>query len=588
VFANSTRYITLANSSVFAAKDDWEALGDASLETNAIVVTGQNSVGGLFFKTPFNIVGSEDRGFTSYFKLTHTEETSGTRVPLLSEGVVFVLAKDRQVLGIGGDSKGYHGISNSIGFEIDLISQQGDFTTSHVHDKILKNGLKLLDDNGINLITGNDYRNLHVWIEYSSLLNRVQFFVSGSPSKPSTPSHTYLDETLTSFFNEEVYLGVTSSTSNQATLRLDEVYFLSAYDKDGIKPFTQTHISDSIPPTNPSFNISKTGSIFNVSISGSTDSISLIKEYQFSYNNLTWTKFNPGSIIIDSPRTIYARAIDLAGNVSEVSQQIFFEADYLYGVVKSSEKILHFIGQNVILPINVANQTNYISSWKNSVTGETITNINQLTAPAHLIGQVSRHRFNMTYSLDYDNGILPDNLPSTFSILSNPFTLPIAVREGYAFNGWFSGEEKITVLDSNVSENLELEAQFSPLKAVIEIYDFNNNVLTLDIITHRYLRTLNSIDVPDGFNFVGYFTEPFGQGIKIDTNTYVLNGYTFKIYPHIVPTEEPLSYSQTLSLHYNIDSDDKPHLTWLYVTFIVVTISSLVYIVKRGGRHESN
>ncbi len=172
-YANATQYITLANPSVFEAKDQWQTLGTANLSTEAVLVSGQNAVGGLFTKETYSIAGESNKGFTSYFKLTHVNETGTPASPILSEGMVVVFARNPLEIGLGGDGKGYSGIDESVGIEIDLISQPNDFATMHIHDRILVNGINPTIHNGLKLETPTLLKNVHIWIDYSDALNLI-------------------------------------------------------------------------------------------------------------------------------------------------------------------------------------------------------------------------------------------------------------------------------------------------------------------------------------------------------------------------------------------------------------------------------
>jgi hypothetical protein len=168
--------------------------------------------------------------------------------------------------------------------------------------------------------------------------------------------------------------------------------------------------------------------------------------------------------------------------------------------------------------------------------------------------------------------------------LSQPLTLSIPTKVGYAFTGFYNNQTLVNVLDQTVDKDLRLEARYTPLVANVEIYDYNNNLLNVLITTAFAIRTIPPIEVPDGFTFIGYFTEPFGAGDRIDTNTFVANAHAFKIYPHIVANEAQTSSSlpQTLSLQSMNVVEVSPkqfNYVWLFIpVFIVLPI----WYVKRG------
>jgi hypothetical protein len=580
-YANATQYITLANPSVFLAKDDWQTLGTANLSTEAVLVSGQNAVGGLFTKETYSIAGASNKGFNSYFKLTHVRETGSPSSPILSEGMVVVFARDPQEIGSGGDGKGYRGMDRSVGIEVDLISQSNDFATMHIHDQILVNGINPTVHNGLNLLTQTLLKQVHIWIDYSDFLNLVFVYVNSEPVKPSVPTGTLQALAIKNFFDTPFHIGVTSSTATEQTVTLNEVYFSSTYTLEGIKPLSFNYVTDKTPPTEPAFTITRSSNLYNVSIGGSTDAVSGVSHYEYSFNQITWERFIPGTVSFSSPGLLYARSIDRAGNVSETSRQQFFEVEFQYGVIKANERGLYYLGQDLSLPLNVSNATEYISEWKIRNTDTVVTNINALTGPTILVGQVSRHLFNISYDLDGGTGT---NLPTTYSILSQTLTLPTPTKIGYAFTGFYNDQTLINVLDSSLDKDLILEARYAPLVANVEIYDYNNNVLNVLITTAAAIRTIPPIDVPDGFTFIGYFTEPFGQGVRIDTNTFVANAHAFKIYPHIVPNETQTSSSlpQTLSLQSVGVVEVSPkqfNYVWLIIPVLIVLP---IWYVKRG------
>jgi hypothetical protein len=580
-YANATQYITLANPSVFLAKDDWQTLGTANLSTEAVLVSGQNAVGGLFTKETYSIAGASNKGFNSYFKLTHVRETGSPSSPILSEGMVVVFARDPQEIGSGGDGKGYRGMDRSVGIEVDLISQSNDFATMHIHDQILVNGINPTVHNGLNLLTQTLLKQVHIWIDYSDFLNLVFVYVNSEPVKPSVPTGTLQALAIKNFFDTPFHIGVTSSTATEQTVTLNEVYFSSTYTLEGIKPLSFNYVTDKTPPTEPAFTITRSSNLYNVSIGGSTDAVSGVSHYEYSFNQITWERFIPGTVSFSSPGLLYARSIDRAGNVSETSRQQFFEVEFQYGVIKANERGLYYLGQDLSLPLNVSNATEYISEWKIRNTDTVVTNINALTGPTILVGQVSRHLFNISYDLDGGTGT---NLPTSYSILSQTLTLPTPTKIGYAFTGFYNDQTLINVLDSSLDKDLILEARYAPLVANVEIYDYNNNVLNVLITTAAAIRTIPPIDVPDGFTFIGYFTEPFGQGVRIDTNTFVANAHAFKIYPHIVPNETQTSSSlpQTLSLQSVGVVEVSPkqfNYVWLIIPVLIVLP---IWYVKRG------
>ena len=590
-YANATQYITLANPSVFEAKDQWNTLGSANLNSEAVLVSGENARGGLFTKETYNISGTTNKGFTSYFKLTHVNETGTPASPILSEGMVVVFARNPLEIGLGGDGKGYSGIDASVGIEIDLISQPNDYTTMHIHDRILVNGINPTIHNGLKLETPTLLKNVHIWIDYSDALNLIFVYVSSEPVKPSVATGTLDALAVRNFFNTPFHIGITSATATNQTVLLNEVYFSSLFSLEGIRPLSFNYVTDITAPSLPIFTITRSSGLYNVSIGGSTDAVSGLSHYEYSFNQINWQRFIPGTVSFSSPGFLYARSIDRAGNVSEASIQQFFEVEFQYGVVKATERGLYYLGQDFSLPLNVSNATEYISQWKIRNTDTVVTNISALTGPTILVGQVSNHLFNISYDLDGGTGT---DLPTTYSILSQPLTLPTPTKIGYAFTGFYNNQTLLNVLDQTVDKDLILEARYAPLVANVEIYDYNNNVLNVLITTAAAIRNIPAIAVPDGFTFVGFFTEPFGAGTKIDTNTFVANGHDFKLYPHIIPNEAVTSNPnvQTLSLltnatAYEFSPIKEYHALYIIIPifiFIPIFIAIPLYYVKRGAK----
>jgi hypothetical protein len=86
---------------------------------------------------------------------------------------------------------------------------------------------------------------------------------------------------------------------------------------------------DTIGPLKPTITLSNTGwvntSVTINNISGSTDSISGVASYQYQIDSKsgTWTTFSSAVIVSTSGKhTIYARAVDVAGNFSSISSAI--------------------------------------------------------------------------------------------------------------------------------------------------------------------------------------------------------------------------------------------------------------------------
>jgi len=590
-YANATQYITLANPSVFEAKDQWNTLGSANLNSEAVLVSGENARGGLFTKETYSISGTTNKGFTSYFNLTHVNETGTPSSPILSEGMVIVFARNPLEIGLGGDGKGYSGMDASVGIEIDLISQPNDYTTMHIHDRILVNGINPTIHNGLKLETKTLLKEVHIWIDYSDALNLIFVYVNSEPVKPSVPTGTLDALAVRNFFNTPFHLGITSATATDQTVLLNEVYFSSLFSLEGIRPLSFNYVTDITAPSLPNFTITRSSGIYNVSIGGSTDAVSGLSHYEYSLNQIDWQRFIPGTVSFSSPGFLYARSIDRAGNVSEASIQQFFEVEFQYGTIKATERALYFLGQDVTLPLNVSNTNDYVSSWKIRNTEISVTNINQLTGPTILAGQISQHLYSISYDLDGGLGTL---LPSTYSILSQPLVLPQPEKLGYAFTGFYDNQTLVTELNQSLTRNITLEARYTPLIANVNIYDYNNTILSVTITTAFAIRTIPAIEIPEGFTFVGYFTEPFGAGTRIDTNTFVSNAHDFKIYPHIIPNEAVTSTSnvQTLSLqtpatNYEFSPIKEYHALYLFIPIFIlipIFIAIPLYYVKRGAK----
>lgn len=130
----------------------------------------------------------------------------------------------------------------------------------------------------------------------------------------------------------------------------------------------------------------------------------------------------------------------------------------------------------------------------------------------------------VTYTITYINTKDAENVNATqFTVESETIKLADLSVNGYTFDGWYNGDEKVTEIATGTYGNITLKARWTPVVYIIT-YEYDDTVGNLpDGVTLKTSYTIedafefaslncNSV----GYNFAGWFTEKeLGTGEKV-------------------------------------------------------------------------
>lgn len=587
--ANSITYIMFALDDATSQSDNITLFGDAKIENDTLILSDDlNQTSAMYVNEPIVMDPSDDIvGFTAHYSFEVTKISD-----LLGEGIVLSFTNDSPTLGTGGNNYGFGGVDNSIGIEIDFYSSANDFAAPHVNPSPIVDGQVAQNSSGLSLDLAllSYYRDadmnrtafkLYVWIDYFKSDNHFYFYVSADYFKPEEYSILNIDSSH-EHFNSPVYAGVTTSTTTNAMgLALNGMYVQNEYVEGGLDPISNNYVGDIQAPTVPNVDINENAGGLFVAPNGSTDNVSGIKTYEYSYDLITWTE--AVSFSVTEETMFHVRAVDYAGNNSDyVSFESFF-VTFDYRELGNPSTSLFYIGYDLELTRGIYNDTYILRDWTLE-DGTSISNIQELDSTTTLYAVNERHLFDVTYTSD---GSIPDN-PLQYSTLETPITLLPSELSGYQFIGWYVDDTLFTSLNEQLSDDISLVALFEPLTLTMTIIDFSDSIIEYTLTTEGTFGSFTALQLPDGYEFLGLYTEPFGQGTRITQDTYIDNAETFKVYPYIrsVNQGETSSTGITLSILGTTISDQSSTLTWvpIILTFLITSLF-LIIDVKRGKYH---
>lgn len=130
----------------------------------------------------------------------------------------------------------------------------------------------------------------------------------------------------------------------------------------------------------------------------------------------------------------------------------------------------------------------------------------------------------VTYTITYTNTKDAENVNATqFTVESETIKLSDLSVNGYTFDGWYNGSEKVTEITTGTYGNITLEARWTPVVYTI-IYEYDDTVGNLpDGVTLKTSYTIeDAFDFASlncnsvGYNFAGWFTEKeLGTGEQV-------------------------------------------------------------------------
>ncbi|MDR0875562.1 MAG: hypothetical protein LBN12_05065 [Clostridiales Family XIII bacterium] len=328
-----------------------------------------------------------ESGFSAMFNIWMGNST-GSNQPYTADGWAFVVSKSPNGVGGGGGGCGYAGLRGSFGIVYDVYnnndygsvnyplirfsltgddgvssngSRVGFTVTQDELNDLLSNGMSSVGGGNGNMYNRRNYP-LYCWVDYRQSDSTIEYYVSVTPTKPTTPTLTQaVDAGFIASLGEDYYIGFTGANAAiRQGFDLRQLYIANDY-LPGVLAFNPegsglsdsiTSIEDYTAPNAPSIMQVGTESGSNTvafTLSGSSD-INGLRYYQYSLDGgTTWTRYlKEGTLdpVLDGSKKItapiddsdadgdgdatqlrvLARVIDNGGNISNVTTQSLAEA----------------------------------------------------------------------------------------------------------------------------------------------------------------------------------------------------------------------------------------------------------------------
>ncbi len=578
-------YIAFSGNNLVEQTEELLLLGDTVINENGLMLTQDvNQTSGVFFNEAISLNDAvQTKGYSLFYNFTVFKQSDS-----LGEGIGFVFTNETPVLGDGGESLGFGNIDQSISFELDFITNGDDFSSPHYGTLPTYDGAYIFGNRGVGLNLdlestydranmGRRAFDLYVWMDYIYEERAMKLYVSTTPSRPLQPFNVSIRTDLEQI-DKPVYPGVTTSNTEHAMgLRLNEMYVSDYYMDNGINTSAYDYATDHTNPSAPNVTAVGIGGNLSFTVSGSSDTESGIRGYEYSYDLVTWTE---GTLIrSEQAETIYFRSFDRALNRSDVVSYETFVLSFDTNDIGPSYQLVLYVGQDFELSVGARNATFIITSWQLE-NGTPITNASQLTESVTVYAQSQKHTYDITYDVGDGN---QEGNPTTHSILDDPFTLLPARQSGYAFLGWFLNDDRVETLSAEIPENITLEAKYEPLTLEYVIYGHGNQFQTLTLTTQFRFGSFSTVRVPTGYEFVGFYTEPFGQGERMTAGTIIKDVETFQAFPYIRAIESETSSHSMLGVPSTLIDNPQTFNPLVFIPFFMLGV--LIFIVRRG-KHE--
>lgn len=117
--------------------------------------------------------------------------------------------------------------------------------------------------------------------------------------------------------------------------------------------------------------------------------------------------------------------------------------------------------------------------------------------------EIVNYAITYTNTKDVDN-----NNPTSYNVNSEAITLENLSKDGYTFDGWFNGEEKVTEIAKGSTGNLTLEAKWTAIDYEIIYHNVNEATNSNPENYNVDEQPLVLVDLEKaGYNFLGWFTD---------------------------------------------------------------------------------
>ena len=252
-----------------------------------------------------------------------------------------------------------------------------------------------------------------------------------------------------------------------------------------------------------------------------------------------------------------------------IEYQIAYSLD---GGVNSEENITSYTISPEVFVLKDASRTNYdFEGWKDE-NGYLITEINLESCKDYNLR--ATWFFNkFIISLSYEGINNPTSIPNLnndskiyYDINSPNIVLNDAECDGYVFDGWYKGNEKISYIEHGSVGNISLVARFHPIEYTVTL-DPNGGTVTPSQYTYTIEDENITLPVPQRTDFVfdGWFKD---NELVTVIDTSLISSYSLQAKWSPIPYYIHLSYeginnpSSTPDLHndvdimYNVESED--------------------------------
>jgi uncharacterized repeat protein (TIGR02543 family) len=214
----------------------------------------------------------------------------------------------------------------------------------------------------------------------------------------------------------------------------------------------------------------------------------------------------------------------------------------------------------------------------------TDTKFNELTMIARHVNLYAKWQINQ-YQVTYhfNNGSRSFNEMLVFNQMIELPENPS--RIGYDFLYWS--------LDYQTPEPIGITTMPANNINIYAIYEVHINelfILTIqgvkitDIESDKDISVNLNLSLPKGYQFVGWFTEPFGRGEMIDVNNPIEDAHDINLYPYIIFNDD----QQISSYHQETVSNSMQNTTTNIVLFSMFLTSVIGILIKKGYEQKDH
>jgi uncharacterized repeat protein (TIGR02543 family) len=214
---------------------------------------------------------------------------------------------------------------------------------------------------------------------------------------------------------------------------------------------------------------------------------------------------------------------------------------------------------------------------------QTDTKFNETTMLARHINLYAKWQINQ-YQVTYhfNNGATSVNEMLVFNQMIELPENPS--RIGYDFLYWS--------LDYQTPEPIGITTMPANNINIYAIYEVHVNelfILTIqgvkitDIESDKDISVNLNLSLPKGYQFVGWFTEPFGRGEMIDVNNPIIDAHDITLYPYILFNDD-----QQISSYYQENVTNTMQYTTMNIVIFSIILTSVIGILVKKGYEQKD